>query len=178
MNFALDRPLANVGEPMAGEIARQYGVLPWRFSNDGRLQILLITSMKSRRWITPKGWPMKGRPPFMAAAMEAFEEAGIIGDISLSELIDYRYDKILKDGTALPCLVTLFGFRVRGTLTHWKEGARRTRRWFDVEDAAELIDDEELADFVATLVENPEILTESDRLRFSQMETEDAVTSR
>lgn len=177
MNISLERSLADDGEPMVGEIARQYGVLPWRFSNDGRLQILLITSLKTRRWIIPKGWPMKGRPPFMTAAMEAFEEAGIIGDISLSELVDYRYDKILKDGTALPCLVTLFGFRVRGTLTHWKEGARRTRRWFDVEDAAELIDDDELADFVATLVENPGILTESDRLRFSQMDTEQAVTS-
>jgi 8-oxo-dGTP pyrophosphatase MutT (NUDIX family) len=151
---------------LPGEIARQYGVLPWRLSYDGTLQILLITSLTSRRWIVPKGWPVKGRAPFMSAALEAFEEAGVIGDISPGTLTEYSYDKMLKDGAKLPCLVTLFGFRVRGTLTHWKEGNRRKRRWFDVSEAANLIDDPELANFVLALSDTPEILTASPRQRF------------
>jgi 8-oxo-dGTP pyrophosphatase MutT (NUDIX family) len=40
-----------------------------------------------RRWVIPKGWPMKGRSPHGAAAMEASEEAGLVGKIEKKKLV-------------------------------------------------------------------------------------------
>jgi hypothetical protein len=56
----------------------QYGALPYREIKSG-VQILLVTSRNTRRWIIPKGWPQSGTPPHRAAAREAFEEAGVVG---------------------------------------------------------------------------------------------------
>ena len=145
--------------------ARQYGVLPWRLSGNGELQILLITALTRRRWVVPKGWPASGQAPFMAAAIEAFEEAGVIGDIGPNIVAEYSCMSEREDGTALPFRVALFGFRVRGTLTHWQDAGKRKRRWFNVSEAAKLIDEPELAEFLARLDEEPEILTRQPRRR-------------
>ena len=48
----------------------QYAALPWRQSEQS-IEILLITTRRTRRWIVPKGWPMDGRAPNAAAAREA-----------------------------------------------------------------------------------------------------------
>ena len=58
----------------------QYGVIPVREAADGRVEVLLITSRETRRWVVPKGWPIKGLKPHASAAREAFEEAGLIGE--------------------------------------------------------------------------------------------------
>ena len=57
----------------------QYGALPYRFTHDAELEILLLTTRQSKRWIIPKGWPIKGLRPAKSAAREAFEEAGVRG---------------------------------------------------------------------------------------------------
>ena len=63
----------------AGSVPRtQYAALPWRVK-DGRLEIMLVTSRDTKRWVIPKGWPMKGRKPHIVAAIEAVQEAGLIG---------------------------------------------------------------------------------------------------
>jgi hypothetical protein len=42
----------------------QYAALPYRFNQAAALEILLVTTRQSQRWIIPKGWPIKGlRPP-------------------------------------------------------------------------------------------------------------------
>ena len=48
---------------------RQYGALPYRAGE--HLEILLITTRETRRWMIPKGWPMIGKSPRAAAAREA-----------------------------------------------------------------------------------------------------------
>ena len=48
----------------------------------GSCEVMLITSRDTGRWIVPKGWPMRGKPDDEAAAQEAFEEAGVEGEIS------------------------------------------------------------------------------------------------
>jgi len=47
--------------------------LPYRFSGRSR-EVMLVTSRDTRRWIIPKGWPQKGKPPHHSAAREAYEE--------------------------------------------------------------------------------------------------------
>jgi 8-oxo-dGTP pyrophosphatase MutT (NUDIX family) len=57
----------------------QYGALPYRFTEAAALEVLIVTTRQSKRWIIPKGWPIKGLTPSKSAAREAFEEAGVIG---------------------------------------------------------------------------------------------------
>ncbi|MCO5151129.1 NUDIX hydrolase [Shinella sp.] len=150
----------SVPAPEAGHCdeLQQVGVLPWRLRRDGEPKMLLITSRRRGRWIVPKGWPMKGRSAAAAASREAFEEAGIIGDISPSPVTSYRYWKALDDGSEVSCRVTVFGMKVRGTLSHWREKGQRQRRWFSLTAAAERLDDTELAAFVRSLDASSEAL--------------------
>jgi ADP-ribose pyrophosphatase YjhB (NUDIX family) len=60
----------------------QYAALPYRFTQTAALEILLVTTRQSRRWVIPKGWPIKGLRPAKSAAREAFEEAGVRGKVS------------------------------------------------------------------------------------------------
>jgi 8-oxo-dGTP pyrophosphatase MutT (NUDIX family) len=49
--------------------------------DSGKREIMLLTSRETRRWVIPKGWPMMGKKPAQAAAQEAYEDAGLIGEI-------------------------------------------------------------------------------------------------
>src|SRR3954470_23354950 len=84
----------------------QYAALPYRRRADGAMEILLVTSRETKRWVIPKGWPIKGRRPHVAAAREALEEAGLVGRVDKEPIGTYRYNKRLKNGViaaAGPC---------------------------------------------------------------------------
>ena len=59
----------------------QFAALPWRLSERGTREVLLLTSRETHRWVVPKGWPMRGRKPAEVASQEAYEEAGLIGQV-------------------------------------------------------------------------------------------------
>ena len=44
------------GEALFREHGNQVAALCWR-AGKGGLEVLLITSLNSKRWILPKGWP-------------------------------------------------------------------------------------------------------------------------
>jgi 8-oxo-dGTP pyrophosphatase MutT (NUDIX family) len=57
---------------------------------------MLLTSRGTHRWVIPKGWPMKGRKPAEVASQEAYEEAGLIGQIvGKRPLGSFHYEKRL-----------------------------------------------------------------------------------
>ena len=60
----------------------QFAALPWRRDAGGEVEVLLITSRETRRWVIPKGWPIKGMKSAKSAAREAFEEAGVLGKVA------------------------------------------------------------------------------------------------
>ena len=122
----------------------QYGALPYAVDDDGELRILLVTSRATRRWIIPKGWPMKLRAPHKAAAQEAFEEAGVVGRPFKAPIGAYQYDKLTDDGVSIRCTVTVFPLRVRRLDKEWPEADQRERRWFAQAEAARLVDEPEL----------------------------------
>ena len=70
----------------------QFAALPWRRNADGEVEVLMITSRDTRRWVIPKGWPIKGIKSPKSAAQEAFEEAGVIGKVRKSPVGAYAYD--------------------------------------------------------------------------------------
>jgi 8-oxo-dGTP pyrophosphatase MutT (NUDIX family) len=125
----------------------QYAALPWRVASDG-LEIMLVSSRQTRRWIIPKGWPMTGRVASVAAAIEAMEEAGLLGIISAKPFGFFRYAKRFSRGDEL-CRVEVFPMRVSRQRKHWPEKAERETQWFPVQEAIASVSDPELADLIA-----------------------------
>jgi 8-oxo-dGTP pyrophosphatase MutT (NUDIX family) len=147
MRLALSRAMSDRALPGGRLKGVQYAALPWRAGKDG-LEVLLITSRETKRWVIPKGWPMNGKAPHEAAAREAFEEAGIVGETAAEAVGAYPYDKRLKDGELRPCTVEVFPMRVTKHKRVWPEKKQRRRGWFAAEDAAERVDEPELADLI------------------------------
>src|ERR1700729_4428684 len=90
----------------------QYAALPYRAKGQSQLEIMLVTSRGTRRWIIPKGWPKRGMPPYDTAAKEGCEEAGVIGKVTKRPIGSYPYDKILGEGNKTSCRVQVFALRV------------------------------------------------------------------
>jgi len=126
--------------------------LPYRITEAGTLEVLLITSRTRRRWIIPKGWPIKGRKPAKSAAREAYEEAGVRGAISAKPIGRFVYDKIRdEDGRAVPCEVVVFGLKVKRQLKTWPEVGERELRWLAPADAEALTDEEGVRPLILAL---------------------------
>ncbi len=126
----------------------QYAALPYRQRQDGEVQVRLITSRETRRWVIPKGWPMKGLAPHKAAAREAFEEAGLLGSTSRNALGMYTYDKRVSPQRSVTCDVMVFPMRVKRYLKNWPERSQRIGFWFTIESAAAAVQEEELLDLI------------------------------
>jgi 8-oxo-dGTP pyrophosphatase MutT (NUDIX family) len=127
----------------------QYAALPWRMK-DGALQILLLTSRDTRRWVIPKGWPMKGRKPSAAAAIEALQEAGLVGKIEKKSIGSYHYRKRLENGAALLCRVQVFPMHVLRQQKNWLEKDQRVTQWRGYMQAADEVAEEELREIILT----------------------------
>lgn len=126
---------------------RQIAVLPYRTLGafvDAPIQILLITSRQTRRWVIPKGGLMKGMPPHAAAAIEAEEEAGVLGAACPTPLGSYRYRKRRNSGASVWVDVDVFPFAVTEELETWDEQHQRERLWFSLAEAANAVDEEDL----------------------------------
>ena len=146
-----------------GQRRRQVAALPWRVPASGQdgagpLEILLVSSRETRRWVIPKGWPMKGKTDPQAAAQEAYEEAGLDGRISDKPVGQYPYLKRLKSGAARPVIVDVFPLEVTGEHATWPEKGQRTLQWMSPVEAALAVQEPELRDLIARFadVELPE----------------------
>ena len=130
------------------EARPQVGVLPMRQTPEGGTEVLLVTSRETRRWVIPKGWPMKGRKPYEAAAREAYEEAGVVGCVGKRPLGFYLYEKRLKNREAVLCQVKVFPLDVRKQLKKFPERGQRDARWFSPSEAAEMVIEAGLAGLI------------------------------
>lgn len=109
---------------------------------------MLVTSRETRRWIIPKGWPIAGVEPQNLAALEAMEEAGLLGKISDKPLGSYHYDKKRGDGSIVNCEVDTFVMEVEQQMPAWPEQDERKTEWFAPEEAASLVQEPELRDLI------------------------------
>lgn len=112
----------------------QAAVLPVR---DGR--VCVVTSRNGGRWVLPKGRIEVRQTAPQAALTEAWEEAGLRGELSGRPLGTYRYEKRGRDHH-----VTVFLMDVRSVSDVYPELGERTREWVTPERAAELVDEPEL----------------------------------
>lgn len=129
------------------DMRSQFGALVYRVKND-KVQILLVTSRNTRRWIIPKGWPMLGSTPAEAAAIEAWEEAGVIGKKSDRCLGVYSYYKTRSGTRYLPCLVMVYPIKAKKLKTNFPEAKERRVKWFSQKKAAKLVTEPELAKII------------------------------
>ncbi len=127
----------------------QYGVLPYRIAQDGSPELLLVTTRETRRWIIPKGWPIKGLKPAKSAAREAYEEAGIRGTVSPKSIGRFSYQKRLDDGGTVPCEVRVFPMLVKRQVEVWPERHERDVRWFEPDKALSAIKEVALRDLIS-----------------------------
>lgn len=125
----------------------QVAALPLKRDDDGSFHVMLISSRRTRRWIVPKGWLVKGLKPYRAAAKEAEEEAGVIGRIKKRPIGKFDYDKVLTDAI-VPCRVKVFLMQVKRQLKTWPEQKQRLARWYALDEAADMVRDAGLAEIL------------------------------
>jgi 8-oxo-dGTP pyrophosphatase MutT (NUDIX family) len=130
--------------------AHQIAALPFR-KRRGKLEVLLITSRETKRWVIPKGWPMVGLKDYNAAKQEAFEEAGVQGRIGTKAIGHFDYHKRLKTGADRHCRVEIYPLKVFAMKRNWPEKHERTRTWFSVEEAAQKVGEAELSVLIGKL---------------------------
>ena len=135
---------------------KQVAALPFIRHRDGVLEVLLITSRETQRWIIPKGWPKRGIRPHKSAAIEARQEAGLLGRVSKKPLGFYRYFKQMSELKAVECTVTVFPMGVEAQQLKWSERAQRQMLWLGPEQAASQVRETELADLIRRFVEAPD----------------------
>ena len=143
--------LASVPDELfTGVFRQQYGALCFRRTEGTAIEVLVITSRKTGRWIIPKGWPMKRKKPYEAAAMEALEEAGVRGTVRKKPIGRYTYLKELEDGDVAPCVVDVLQVEVRDIKAEFKERGQRDREWVSLDEAARRVREIELKSMLVT----------------------------
>jgi 8-oxo-dGTP pyrophosphatase MutT (NUDIX family) len=131
------------------DVRDQYAALPWRRRRRPGVEVLLITSRETRRWIIPKGWGKAEEAPAVSAAREAFEETGVRGDVAVAALGLYRYEKQLKSGRSEWVTVEVYALEVAREHKSWPEKDEREKMWVAPEIAAGLVDEPELQALIA-----------------------------
>ena len=128
---------------------RQSGAIPYTVA-ERQAVFLIITSRRTGRWIFPKGAPIEGMTPWEVAATEAFEEAGVEGDIETEPIGSYRTVKMVGIRRTL-IEVDMYPLRVRTQREDWPEKTNRHRHWVILPDARRLLSDARLVELAAEL---------------------------
>lgn len=133
----LNRIASDVHLMFRRPVREQYGALCYRVKKKRpAVEVLLITSRDTGRWIIPKGWPMDGKTAAAAAAREAWEEAGVKGVISDEPVGSYHYLKGLAGGMKVECRVRVFPLVVDDVCKNFPEKGERRAEWVDCAEAA------------------------------------------
>lgn len=135
-------------QPDGGAESRtQYGAICWRARAKG-IEVLLVTSRETGRWVIPKGWPIRNLSPEDSAAREAWEEAGVKGQPGAHCLGIYSYEKGVgkPPGPRVyhPCVVAVYPLEVTHVAKTWPEATQRKRKWFSPKKAARKVAEPEL----------------------------------
>lgn len=132
--------------------------MPYRIAPDGAAEVLLITSRETRRWVIPKGNPIRGLAPHQAAAHEAFEEAGLSGIACPAAIGTFDYDKRMRDGSLRDTRVEVFPLAVVTEFDDWPEMNQREKSWFSLAEAAARVDEPELQQIILDFREPPKTM--------------------
>jgi 8-oxo-dGTP pyrophosphatase MutT (NUDIX family) len=124
---------------------KQVAALPFVEVESGPL-ILLITTRGRGHWTIPKGWPKARLPDVELAALEAFEEAGVEGDIGDQPIGCYAYTKRLHIFSWVRCSVDVYPMQVRLQELDWPQKSSRRAKWVGPDEAVSMVREPQLAD--------------------------------
>jgi 8-oxo-dGTP pyrophosphatase MutT (NUDIX family) len=128
---------------------QQYAALCYRLKKkQGLVEVLLLTSRDTGRWVIPKGWPMDGKKPHAVAEREAYEEAGVRGKADKEPLGFFSYQKGMADGLKVLCRVQVHALEVTEMLKNFPEKASRKLEWVSCEQAANRVNEPELQELL------------------------------
>lgn len=139
------------------QMRTQFAALCYRM-RAGEVEVLLITTRNTRRWIIPRGWPVHGATPCGAARTEAWEEAGAEGKMLNTCIGIYSYTKVMPDASRTPVMVAVFPMKVKTLKTKFPEAGQRKRGWYSLKKAAARVDEPELKQIIRNF--NPKLLRE------------------
>ena len=119
-------------------LVEQSGVIPYRIIN-GQIEVMLITSSGSKRWVIPKGLIEPNMTPEDSAAKEAWEEAGVLGQVFPNLIGTYEYYK-----SGCTWQVDVFLLQVETIVENWPEAYKRKRQWVSIPKAIKRVDEPDL----------------------------------
>ncbi|MFT3688157.1 NUDIX hydrolase [Paenirhodobacter sp.] len=111
----------------------------------GRMQVLMITSRDTGRWVLPKGWAKDGHSQGESALAEAWEEAGVVGRLTGPAIGTYVSQKMLVANEPMPCRIEVHPVHVDKLLAKFPEKGQRRRRWMTIKRAVKSVAEPELA---------------------------------
>lgn len=126
-----------------GQAIKQYAAICYKRLPDA-IEVLLITSRQSGRWVIPKGWAMDNHAPHQVAEREAWEEAGVRGKAKKKPLGYYTYLKMLDTGDKVASVVQVHLVEVAAMDVEFKEKGHRSLIWLPPHEAATLVREPEL----------------------------------
>lgn len=109
------------------------------------MQILLITSRGSGRWVIPKGSLIRGKTAAGSAVQEAWEEAGVrAGRTSAEPVGTFSHTKVRKGGLPVAVDILVYAVEVAQLDDDYPERRQRERRWFTPDEAAGAVAERDL----------------------------------
>ena len=111
----------------------KWGVVPFRVLASGKVEVLII-STRQKNWSFPKGNLMKIIGPRRTALLEAYEEAGIDGNLH-SRPIPCTIDRTC---------VYFFPMEVTKLFDDWPESTFRKRKWIQIKKARKMLHHREM----------------------------------
>lgn len=160
-----EKPNINFSEPIAPRLPvstehlpghpdtlLESGVLAHRYQR-GKPLVLMVSKRRSKQWGIPKG---KIKAPLSLgenAAKEAFEEAGVIGNISPHAVAVFRTTKRdpSRNHHRRVVEVWVYLLEVTEVLSKWPEKGKRVVRWVSCDRAAIELGEPALADLCRRL---------------------------
>jgi 8-oxo-dGTP pyrophosphatase MutT (NUDIX family) len=127
--------------PISTGVVQQAGVLAVRAG-----MICVVTSRSGKRWVVPKGCLEPGKTAREIALQEAWEEAGLAGLIEPEPLGSYFYEKAGET-----CHVLVYRMEVTQIAESWPEQTQRERRWLNIVQAVQAVDDAGLRELIRSL---------------------------
>lgn len=121
-----------------GKIIAQAGVIPFTIKNK-KLRLLIITNSRRNKWLFPKGLVEKNMTREESAVMEAYEEAGVMGEIIPNKIGSYEIEKY---GSL--CRIEMFPMLVEKVLLSWPEDKIRKRKWIASDEVEKYIKDKKI----------------------------------
>src|SRR4051794_36012762 len=119
-------------------LIRQAAVIPVKAG-----QVCLVSSRGGKRWVVPKGCMEPGKTAGELALEEAWEEAGLLGQLQPEPVGSYLYEKF---GNSY--YVVVFLMLVTESAADWPERTLRKRAWLTPAQALTRIEDVGLRELI------------------------------